>query len=327
MSADVPNLAVVTYLRQGETLNEAFFHFAAAAQQETDFTTEFIVFAENDTFATPDQKALFSQILIQPRATKFTRLAQILETTDAEFLLSMDSDITPNRAEMLAFLRQSLSQPIDLAWGRIACKPSHTLTGQLVELDKLLSHRVLRPMLWALRLGISVPGQVMLLRCSAFRQSIHYDTFLDDAALGIFARQHRLQICRRSRILGYEAPSSTLPILFSQRRRWANGYAALLRQYLLSPMLFYVLVHGATYHLLEPLFVIGFVLLSLWQPMLGAVLFSGFFLTALIASRRLLLATLLYPVVFLVLHLWWMLHVAVYFPFARKKTTARRIAE
>ena len=305
MLETMTQIAIVTFLRENEHLNDSFFQFVKKIRALKTFSCAFYVFAEVEDFASIEQKQVFNQFFIQPRATKISRINQLLQTISCDWLLCMDSDIEPDAEILCDFLCKATESSCDLAWGRIACHPCDSLIPQLVETDKIISHCFFRPFLWNLHLGISVPGQIMLLRCQTFVDAIHYDTFLDDAALGIYMRQHHLKTFRQSVVLGYETPSPTLGILFSQRSRWAKGYASLLKNNKTNRMLFYILIHGFAYHLLIPVFTILLCVFAFSCPviMAGALLFFALILSW--GRWYLFPASVLYPFIFTILHVWW----------------------
>jgi hypothetical protein len=117
---------------------------------------------------------------------------------------------------------------IVLAYGRIRSEGG-CLLRSLVAFDKDWSHRVVRPMLWRIGLGASVPGQFLVVSgslLSAIDPSV--DSYLDDLYLGLHARSApETAIVSESLTVGFEASRCGWISLVAQRMRWMKGLAAL----------------------------------------------------------------------------------------------------
>jgi cellulose synthase/poly-beta-1,6-N-acetylglucosamine synthase-like glycosyltransferase len=136
----------------------------------------------------------------------------------------IDNDICPHAAEIINFLEDA--GPTDLAWGRIGAVAEPGLMSKIIAVDKRISHNLIRPALWSLGLGISIPGQVFLINRDAFNKILpSSDTRFDDLTIGMYSRKFQCSFFRSNLLLGEEQPSLTLRELVLQRARWGRGFA------------------------------------------------------------------------------------------------------
>lgn len=308
MNDSKPVISVVTFLRDSESVNESFTDLISELQQCQNLIVESRLYTENTV---PDihgaKKDIFTEIIVQPRQTKFRRILDMLKNTDSDYVLCIDSDIKIEIEKIRNFLSQSITNKYDLAWGRILCFPTDSVIKRSVQVDKVISHYIIRPLLWKLNIGVSVPGQIMLIRRDAFLDELCCDTFLDDIALGIYARQHNLNTFYSSEVLGYEEPCETVLELFNQRRRWADGFSKILQHYYKSAIIIYLLIHIILYHFLVPALTFTVIALSLLFPIpICTFLLSCALLTSLLFGYQYALQPIFYSGLFTCLHIeWW----------------------
>lgn len=241
------------------------------------------------------------------QGTKYRRLIELMEDDDSEYYLSVDNDITGNINDLLDFVNEVIGKGMDIGWGRIRARYTAGLISNLVAVDKLLSHDMIRPLLWKCGCGISVPGQVFCIKASVYKGNlIDLDTFLDDVALGLYSNVHSCKRYITKNVLGLETPNSTFKGLWMQRSRWAKGYASIYlgtknnKQYKKL-----VIIHGLSYHaswLIVWMILFGAMMMS---PFLSLALWIG--LSACIARNELkkIGYTMVYILFFPIFHIRW----------------------
>ncbi len=305
---NIKKLSLVTFVSGPEVLTDDFLTLADNLQRFYD--TDVIVFVDH---LHANENPLVRQI-VSPSTTKYVRILQLLLRTQADYFLCVDNDITPNLNAILAFLSESFSAQADLSWGRIGVSSTSGLITQLIKIDKMLSHCIIRPMLWRSGWGSSLPGQLFLLKVKAFRERLSkIDTVFDDLTIGICAREHNCKVYFNQSILGWEKPKATLFSLLCQRIRWGKGFSQVVNaNYQFLNRLSLILVHGAAYHLLWIVFW-GLIYITalvnanfaflLWLTLTAALTFG---------QMSLITAALLYTIVFPVIHLVWLIVVIFY---------------
>lgn len=220
-------IAFVTYIRNQETLTPELIHLTQTLQAGFG-GVECLIFSDEEIDLPHIENGTFRNVVMV--GTKYRRLNRALREVNSEWILSVDNDIQAAEPVLMEFLQTAMESESDIAWGRIGTTSSRGLVESLVTVDKLLSHNILRPLLWRLRLGITVPGQVMLLRRRAFcGMQPEVDTYLDDLALGLYTHRHfkELRVFRAPVVLGFEKPNQTLLGLWRQRCRWTAGLRSL----------------------------------------------------------------------------------------------------
>lgn len=244
---------------------------------------------------------------IELSGTKYSRLIKLLEQDNSEYFLSIDNDITGNMSELLAFVDSMIKGKYEVGWGRIQARSPKEFISNMVAVDKLLSHNLIRPFLWKTGFGISIPGQVFCIRGASFRGNLmQLDTFLDDLALGLYVNVNHSRKFVTSSILGFEEPSSKFINLWEQRKRWAIGYASILKgisdnkEYSLK-----VSIHGFSYHFLWILHWVCLAALVLNSWWLAFIYVLGI---AFLISRKdmfIFLYAIIYQLVFPIFHIRW----------------------
>jgi cellulose synthase/poly-beta-1,6-N-acetylglucosamine synthase-like glycosyltransferase len=226
-----------------------------------------------------------------------------------DYFFCVDNDITPNLNAIVEFLQESFIAQADLSWGRIGIRSTTGLVTQMIKIDKMLSHSIIRPLLWKSGWGASLPGQVFLIKVNTFRDKLPKpDTVFDDLTIGICARENNCNVYFNKSILGWEKPKETIVSLLYQRIRWAKGFSQVLNiNRRLSGRLHLVLAHGIAYHLLWPIFwgliyIASFIAIEygifVWLILAGILTFG---------RASLIPAALIYTIAFSAIHTIWLI--------------------
>lgn len=297
---------MVTYTRESEVFTPALVEIGNALRHIlADFRC--VVYAEK-ALLLPDT-AQFPIELREQQGTKYSKLNTLLETDDAHYFLSLDNDIKADLPNLINLVSDTIFGDYDISWGRVFANPKAGLISKFVDVDKSLSHCLLRPWLWKRKLGITVPGQCFVLKGETYRgKLIREDTFLDDLALGLYtALNTRVKIYQSNAVVVYEAPNETFAGLYQQRRRWGKGYAQILRSQNLSASdKKLVYLHGAIYHgLWIPNLLVFLVFMQASNLAAFAYLLATSFILTSKAVKKVPVA-LLYQVFFPVFHIIWM---------------------
>lgn len=240
--------------------------------------------------------------------TKYRRLIKLMEKDDSSYYFSVDNDITGNIEQMKKFVMEMIDGDYDIGWGRIRAKSPKGLVSNMVAVDKLLSHNIIRPVLWKMGVGISVPGQIFCIKADTYRNNlIDLDTFLDDVALGLYANVNDNKRYCVNYVLGEEIPNSSFEGLWKQRGRWAVGYASILKgvksnkQYKKL-----VMIHGFSYHFLWMINWLIVLLLALvsWKIALAYVIINS--VAVVYKDVSYAIYSLLYMFLFPIFHIRWM---------------------
>lgn len=299
-------LCLVTYTRSNEGFTEELDKISRAFFSQYKDSFKVVVCCEKEF----EIKSKYYDIeQMQMSGTKYRRLISLLEKDDSKYYLSIDNDITGDIDELLKFVNDMIKNNYEVGWGRIRAKRQRGFISNIVAVDKLLSHNIIRPILWKMRFGISIPGQVFCIRGESYRRKlIQLDTFLDDLALGLYVNTHNSKKYVVSSILGFEEPNSNFRGLWNQRRRWAIGYASILR--VVKKEKDYrnkVVIHGLSYHfswIISWLLIILLAILNFPLALMYVVLIS-----LLISKQdiRMLPYAILYQFVFPIFHIRWII--------------------
>ena len=311
-------LCLVTYARKGEDFTLGFHATALAlnALMQGDFKV--VLCGEGNL---PVCEVPYVVEVRESRGTKYRKLLSLLENDDSQYYFSFDNDTELETLEVREFVSLLISNGADIGWGIVRARRPVGFIPKLVAVDKLLSHDLIRPILWRLGVGVSVPGQAFGIRGAAFRgKLIGLDTYLDDLALGLYANAGRMKRCIVGRVLGYEKPNECFSGLWSQRKRWAIGYGAVLRKTLFrGRSALNVALHGLAYHglwLVHWLIAIG---LAFKHPLLAAgyCLVTGLIIVG--TEWKLIPYALVYQIVFPLFHVRWWVSLLLYLAGRRSK--------
>jgi len=300
-------LCLVTFLRGNEEVTKAFTDLAE--ELSTSFgNISSVIFLERPKSGPTVFPENCEQIILP--GTKYQRILQLLSTRREEYFLLVDNDMLIHTDNVLSFVRKMFMGGYDIGWGKIAAVQRTGLVPEMVYIDKVLSHAIIRPFLWKMNIGISIPGQCLMFRGGAFAGKLpQRDTFLDDLALGLHIRVNyrEFKILYLKDVLGFEHPSESWQILCSQRCRWAKGYAAICISAWRTREIFFVAVHGLSYHANWLLHWAILILFYTIHPLL-AVGYFGAVLAIMTCGRvRMLPSATLYNLFFPILHCQWFL--------------------
>jgi cellulose synthase/poly-beta-1,6-N-acetylglucosamine synthase-like glycosyltransferase len=310
----MPKLAIVTYTRSHEFLTPELIEIASQLRRHYhDVAIELYCESPVDVpFCAEDIKIRFHCL----QGTKYRKLLHALQETDADYLLSLDNDIAANIPGLIRLAEDTIAGQFDLGWGRINSRKVSTFASKLVEVDKLLSHNLLRPTLWRFHVGVTIPGQCFLLKTATFKERLPgTDTYLDDLSIGLYAAKNRLRYHYSKEVVAFELPSYSFATLWKQRARWATGF----KQTLSCPTLTrhdrsLLWVHAFSYHILPIVHLALLAAFSVRQPLLFLFLLSSAAIVMTKNRLESLGAALAYQLVFPLFHLGWIIN------FLRAKT-------
>ncbi|QTA79808.1 Glycosyl transferase, family II [Desulfonema limicola] len=297
-------LSFVTFCMANEAVSDKFIELAISIQASYHIN----IFVIADQELNNDLRINYNyDTLIIPQKTKYERILKLFEICNSEFIIFVDSDISLDIPKVLSFINHTVSYSYDIAWGKIKVSNYSTITSRLVSVDKLLSHDVIRPLLWRFGLGITIPGQLFILRKAAFHKKLNrYDTFLDDISFGLFVKRNHLKIHYDYCILGYENPNNTFYGLLKQRKRWATGFSTIVKSRKNDSIdLMYLFIHVFFYHLLWVPFWIGFFSLFNMKSYLAFLYAISIIIYVCRKHLSLSISAILYCIVFPVYHIWW----------------------
>lgn len=299
------SLCMVTYLRKNEVFTSELVQIANSLIKEFKDDFKIIVFSDEKK---EEQIAECLPVKIIPqKGTKYKRLSTLMHEESAELYFSVDNDIKGNSDAIINFLKTMINNDYDLGWGRIRSAGVCGLVSSLVAVDKLLSHNIIRPVLWNIGCGISIPGQIFCIRKESFKDCFfNLDTYLDDLAIGLYARRHNKKILADKNILGFENPNTTFSTLFLQRARWASGFVSLFCGVSDYKDKVLIAIHGIAYHFLWLIYYgILYTTASFFSIWSSLVIFFIITLVISIKDIRLLGYVVLYQVLFPIVHIKW----------------------
>lgn len=299
-------VCLVTYTRKKEKFTEELVKMGNFLNREFG---EFkcILFSEANVIIPKNAEFEVEQIYME--GTKYRKLIYLMENDDSYFYISVDNDINAQLDNLKEFVYGMINDDADIGWGKIMANPKSNFISQLVGVDKILSHYLLRPILWKSGWGISIPGQCFMLKRKSFKgKLLDVDTFLDDLALGLFVNRHNkeLKVFQSKKILGYEEPNDSFQGLWKQRSRWAKGFSTIIDGVKDPVEKKLVSIHGLSYHALWIINWINMILFSFVNPIVSVVyiLFMAVLLTRGQVGR--LIYGIIYQFVFPIFHMRWM---------------------
>ena len=296
------NITIATFISSKEKKNNDFIEVIKFLEKS--FELEALVFCD---FYMKDLPNNIIQI-VTPGMTKYKRIEKLLSISKNDNILCIDNDITINKENLKKFINECISKEYAVAWGKIKAIPVKSFIAHLICIDKNLSHDYIRPMLWKLNIGISLPGQIFMINKKYYIDKFpKYDTVYDDLTIGIITKKNSMPIYYTKEILGEELPKSTFINLLKQRKRWAKGFAESIYNNRKTNMLKYVIIHGFMYHLLWIPFYIILILLTLITPILPIIIIC--IVCILLADKKIkdILWSFAYILVFPVVHIVWLI--------------------
>lgn len=297
-------LCLVTYMRKEEKFTEELHKIALALNEHMKNDFKVVICCEEKFKFDYDGYEVEFYICA---GTKYRRLINLMEKDESQYYFSVDNDISGNIEQMNQFISNMLYDNYEIGWGRILANKPKGFISNLVAVDKLLSHNIIRPILWKLRVGISVPGQIFCIKSESFRgKLINLDTFLDDLALGLYANVTQKKRYVVSNVLGYERPNDRFSGLWKQRTRWAIGYASILKgTFNNEDYRWKVLIHGLSYHFSWILnwFILG--IIGSKSILFSVIYFIVIGMLIVKENIKLLGYSLCYQIIFPLFHLKW----------------------
>lgn len=298
-------LCLATYTRSGETYTDGIDRVSMYLCHRLGERFKVCILCD-EKLVLPCRPYKMEQIVFP--GTKYRKIRHLIQNDASDYILSVDNDIIPNESAVWELMNRIGKQCFDIGWGRIRARFHPSFVSRLVEVDKLLSHDLIRPMLWKMGVGISIPGQLFCIRRAFFQSNVpEIDTYLDDLALGISANMKRAQRYVSSDILGVEHPNIRFSGLWKQRMRWALGYSSILSHSLHNRYIRrLVLIHGAAYHLLWLPYLCALLLLFLlsWPAAICFSLVSCFIIVRHAPFR--IVTAVMYQFIFPLFHIWWL---------------------
>ena len=257
------------------------------------------------------------EIMLVPQGTKLSKIGRLSDLVDADLFCICDPDITIEEEACRTVLKRAVAgiragREV-VAFGIVDGSDNGTLLSQVIAVDKWLSHHILRPSLWTAGIGLTLPGQFLILSPGVLRSiDPSVDSYLDDVYLGWIARERHARVYRVPVVVGSEDPRNSWMSLLFQRIRWLKGLTRL--GWLLSgnPRAVGLLsTHYLVYYGLPMLIGLGLWWLAIEHPPVAVVLFL--LLTAVLrtVTRQSLLTAACWLLVFPCLHLfvsllWWL---------------------
>ena len=297
-------ICLVTYTRCGEEFTEELDKISNALYEKYMGTFKVVVCCEKQ-FTISSKPYDIEQM--EMSGTKYRRLISLLERDYSKYYLSVDNDITGNIDELLKFVNSMIENDYEVGWGRIRARKQKGFISNMVAVDKLLSHNIIRPLLWKMGFGISIPGQIFCIKGESYRgKLIQLDTFLDDLALGLYVNTNDSKRYVIPSILGFEEPNSKFGGLWKQRKRWAIGYASILKA--VNTQKEYknkVFIHGLSYHFS---WLINWLLIALLSVCHWPLAVIYVMIISLLISKQdmsMFVYAILYQFVFPVFHIRW----------------------
>lgn len=299
------SIAIVTYTRANENLTKELLDITREVKRKG-YSVSMEWYSEVKTTLPSDVDFYICQTVIV--GTKYRKLEHLLKHKSYDYIISLDNDVEADASEFLPWIDLTIACQYDLSWGCVRSRNVNNFISKLVHVDKLLSHNILRPLLWKLKLGITIPGQCFMIKNEAFKNKmLRSDTFLDDISIGLLAVREDLSHLYVHKVLVSETPSYTFSDLLKQRARWAKGYRQMLYCERLSrkeKKLLYI--HGFVYHIFP---LINLALLTALFVFCPVFFISLFFVNTVLLSAedsKMFFYAAVYQIVFPLFHINWL---------------------
>lgn len=296
------NICLISFLRANEEIPASFKLLKKELEQSHSVCS--VIISE---VILGDLETDILNIVIS-NSTKYRRIKETFNLIDAQYYVCMDSDITLDIYNALDLVNQSINKNVDISWARISVTTTKKYVEKLIDIDKILSHTLIRPLLWKLNIGITIPGQFFIFKKDSLIKAFNFrDTFLDDLAVGTYVRKNikNLKILTTNSIVGFEIPSSNFKEILSQRKRWANGYKSMYLETKKTNLFKFVLIHGFFYHFFW--IILYLVLLFAYYINYILLLFIILIILYYISNKKIskIVRSINYLLVFPLIHLWW----------------------
>ena len=252
-----------------------------------------------------------------PEGTKLSKIRRLADLVDADLVCICDPDLSINEDACRKVFDRAATEVHSgndvVAFGVVDGRDDGTILSRVVALDKWLSHRVLRRLLWDCNVGITIPGQFFIVSARLLHGlDPRVDSYLDDLYLGWVARTDGVEVHRVPVVVGEESPRTTWSSLLSQRLRWMRGLVCLVGHLAAHPSAIVLLtIHYLAYHGLPILMLISIVMLSVVSPIGAVAALLGFvLLLARLSGQSLRTAATfvaVFPIVHCVVTLLWLI--------------------
>ena len=234
-------ITIATFISNNESKNEDFDLLCELLEKK--YNINVYIYSDNKI------KTKYNNIV--GKQTKYFRIIDLIEKSKNKDILFVDNDITIDKDNILRFVDETINSKYDLAWGIIRTSQQTNLTEKLIDIDKLISHYIIRPLSWKLNIGISLPGQVFMLNRESYINILpKTDTIYDDLEIGACTKEHNMKIKYTKYILGYERPKNSFKNLLIQRKRWAKGLTETIKMNKKTKTEKYVITHGIIFNML-----------------------------------------------------------------------------
>lgn len=236
-------ITIATFISNNEDENKEFYKL-------TEYLNRFINI-QIIVFSNKRIDSNKAKVFITPQMTKYRRIQMLLNESKYDDILCLDNDITPKKEQILKFVKECLNKKYSIAWGKVKAENIKGFIPKLIDIDKNLSHDYIRPTLWSLNIGISLPGQIFMINKRYLKDNLpNVDTVYDDLMIGAIVRENKYPVYFTKDILGYERPKKNIEQLLRQRIRWAKGLAETIIYNKGSNIFPYILLHGFAFNLL-----------------------------------------------------------------------------
>lgn len=297
---DMKCITIATFISKNEYENKKIYETINYLKKY--FRVDVIIFSDNEM----ENKNKGIKTIITPKMTKYRRIQILLNEAESNDILCIDNDIEPNRENILNFINKCLKVNYSIAWGKVKAQKTKGVIPKIINIDKNLSHDYIRPTLWKMNIGISLPGQIFMINKKYFKDKLpKIDTVYDDLMIGAVAREKHYPIFFVKEILEYEKPKKNIIELLQQRIRWAKGLAETIMYNRKNKVLPFILLHGFFFNLLWfPIYLIIFTLIKI-------NLLLGLFMIALISylltekDIREIIWSIMYMIVFPLVYVVW----------------------
>lgn len=294
------NLTIVTFISKNEKLNKDIDDLIIFLSKH--YKIETLIFSDKN-----ERVKSSYNLFVKSNETKYKRILFAITKSKNSNILCIDNDITTNKDNLQQFISNCFDKNYALSWGKIKAKNPNNLVSHLISIDKNLSHDIVRPLSWNLKIGISLPGQIFMINKEYFIEKLpSTDTVYDDLEIGLITKKYNMPIFFENNVLGCEEPKRNFKDLIEQRKRWAKGYAQVLHNNNDNKLTKYIIIHGIIYNLL-------------WIPINTMLLFLCFIslkyfiilflaLSVILSSKKVkdFLWSILYILLFWIVYIIWL---------------------
>lgn len=263
------------------------------------------------------------QSVVVPEGTKLSKIRGYARNLSSRFVCVCDPDLAICPAGVASVAEQAVQEMPEIAFGLIDCQADGTVLSGIIAIDKWLSHYVLRPILWRLGIGITVPGQFLIVSTDLLKRlEPSVDSYLDDLYFGLFARLQRAKVLRIAKTIGEEESRSHWSSLLAQRIRWMRGLVSLLRHHQSNPRaLGFLITHFFGYHVLPIIWFTGLAIIAHSNSFAALLVLVTGILVLSRLTRQPFHVAFVFLIAFPLIHFsavlfWWM-------PISRKQLTKR----